>query len=158
MINPSYLNVLRKIYMRLSSTDVKWAVTGSLNFALQGIDITPNDIDIQTDKEGAYKIERYFSNFVIKKIIFSSSERIRSHFGALMIDGIKVEIMGDVQKWLEDETWEVPVDLELHKRIVELEGMHVLVLSLEYEYQAYQKLGRIHRAMLLKQWLHDRHG
>ncbi|MGY4686388.1 nucleotidyltransferase domain-containing protein [Petrotoga sp. DB-2] len=153
MIDPRYLEVLRKIYNRLNNTDVNWVVTGSLGFALQGMPVEPNDIDIQTDKQGAYEIERHFSDFVTKKVRFSSAERIRSHFGELMIDGIKVEIMGDIQKRLEDGNWESPVDLEHHKRIIEVEGMQVGVLSLEYEYQAYLKLGRIEKAEMLRKWL-----
>ncbi|PNR87535.1 hypothetical protein X925_08860 [Petrotoga sp. 9T1HF07.CasAA.8.2] len=153
MIDPRYLEVLRKIYNRLNNTNVNWVVTGSLGFALQGMPVEPNDIDIQTDKQGAYEIERHFSDFVTKKVRFSSAERIRSHFGELMIDGIKVEIMGDIQKRLEDGNWESPVDLERHKRVIEVEGMQVAVLSLDYEYQAYLKLGRIEKAEMLSKWL-----
>ena len=80
---------------------------------------------------------------------------MRSHFGALAIDGLNVEIMGDIQKRLPDGAWEVPVDLNRHKRFVEIEGMRIHVLSLEYEYQAYLKLGRTERAEMLKNWLLD---
>ena len=157
MLNPDYLKVLRKINERLSNTSVNWAVTGSLGFALQGVPVEPNDIDIQTDKRGAYEIERRFSEFMTKRVTFSSTERIRSHFGELMIDGIKVEIMGDIQKRLEDGSWENPVDLEHHKQVVEVEGMQVPVVSLEYEYQAYLKLGKIDKAEMLRNWLHSEH-
>ncbi|MEW5759751.1 MAG: hypothetical protein AB1779_03175 [Candidatus Thermoplasmatota archaeon] len=153
MIDPRYFEVLRKIYARLSNTNVNWVVTGSLGFALQGMPVKPNDIDIQTDKRGAYEIERHFSDFVTKKVEFSFTERICSHFGELMIDGIKVEIMGDIQKRLEDGSWENHVDLVQHKRVIEIEGMQVPVLSLEYEYQAYLKLGRIGKAEMLMKWL-----
>ncbi|MBU4226817.1 hypothetical protein KJ830_10360 [bacterium] len=157
MLNPDYLKVLRKINARLNNTCVNWVVTGSLGFALQGVPVEPNDIDIQTDKRGAYEIERHFSEFVTKKVALSSAERIRSHFGELMIDGIKVEIMGDIQKRNKDGSWENPVRLEYHKRVVEVEGMKVPVLSLEYEYQAYLKLGRIDKAEMLRKWLYDEH-
>jgi len=112
-----------------------------------------HDIDIQTDKAGAYEIERRFSECVVRKVSFSSAERIRSHFGALMIDGIKVEIMGDIQKKLEDGTWENPVDLKCHKRVAKVRGMQAPVLSLEYEYRAYLRLGRTDKAELLRKWL-----
>lgn len=83
MIKPAYLNVLRKIYIRLNNTNVNWVVTGSLSFALQGIPVEPNDIDIQTVRcahrrlrltaeTGAYEIERRFSEFVIRRVTFSS--------------------------------------------------------------------------------------
>lgn len=158
VLNPDYLKVLRKINERLNNTSINWAVTGSLGFALQGVPIEPNDIDIQTDKRGAYEIERHFSEFVTKRVTFSSTERIRSHFGELMIDGIKVEIMGDIQKRNKDGSWEKPVSLEYHKRVVEVEGMKVPVLSLEYEYKAYLKLGRVDKAEMLRNWLHVEYG
>ncbi len=157
MIEPVYLNILRKIYARLNDRNVNWVVTGSLGFALQGVPVESNDIDIQTDREGAYEIDRLFSEFVTKRVKFFSTERIRSHFGELIIDGIKVEIMGDIQKRLEDGSWENPVDLERHKRVIELEGIQVPVLSLEYEYQAYLKLGRIEKAEVLRKWLSGKH-
>jgi hypothetical protein len=128
-------------------------VTGSFGFVLQGVPAKPNDIDIQTDEAGAYEIERLFSEFVVKKVKFSATEKIRLHFGALEIDGVKVEIMGDIQKRFEDGTWEEPVNFEHHKRFVEVEGMNVPVLALEYEYQAYMKLGRVEKAQMLKQML-----
>ena len=109
-------------------------------------------------KRGAYEIERHFSEFMTKRVTFSSTERIRSYFGELMIDGIKVEIMGDIQKRLEDGSWENPVDLEHHKRVVEVEGMQIPVLSLEYEYQAYLKLGKIDKAEMLRNWLYGEYG
>lgn len=145
MIDSTYLNVLRKIYARLRRSNINWVVTGSLSFALQGVPITPNDIDVQTDKTGVYAIEHRFSEFVIRNVVFSSAERIRSHFGTLLIDGIKVEIMGDIQKRLDDGTWEDPVELKHHKQFIEVEGMQIPVLSLEYEYQAYLRLGRLER-------------
>ena len=43
--------------------------------------------------------------------------------------------------------------LEQHKRFIEVEGMHIPVLSLEYEYQAYLKLSRIDKAEMLEKWL-----
>ncbi len=73
---------------------MNWVVTGGFGFGLQGVLVEPHDIDIQTDKEGAYEIERLFSEFVVKPVKFRKSERIRSHFGALMIEGVRVEIMG----------------------------------------------------------------
>lgn len=147
------LNVLRKIYARLKDSNVNWAVTGSLGFVLQGLIIPVHDIDIQTDRDGASKIEELFWEFVVQKVTLSSTEKIRSHFGKLIIDGIEVEIMGDVQK--RGEEWET-VDLDRYKKFVEVEGMRIPVLSLEYEYQAYLKLGRLEKAKLLKEWLEKR--
>ncbi|KPU63470.1 hypothetical protein EP1X_03785 [Thermococcus sp. EP1] len=155
MIPQIHLQVLRKLYERLKDSNVNWVVTGSLGFALQGVPIEPHDIDIQTDKEGAYEIERFFPEFVVEPVRFKESERIRSHFGALMIEGVKVEIMGDIQKKVNEE-WEPPVDIDKYKRFVQIEGMKIPVLDLEYEYQAYLKLGRVEKAKMLKKFLEKR--
>ena len=153
MIDPIYRNVLHQIYARLSDTHVNWVITGSLGFALQGVPVQPNDIDIQTDTVGAYEIENLFSDVVIRKVEFSATERIKSHFGALQIDGIEVEIMGNIQKKGTDGLWEEPVDPAHYRRLVNIDGLLVPVLSLEYEYQAYLKFGRVERAKMLRRWL-----
>ncbi len=130
---------------------MNWVVTGSLNFALQGLPLEPHDIDIQADKEGAYEIERRFSSLVSRSVTFSATERIRSHFGALLIEGIVVEVMGDLQKRLEDGTWETPLELSSQRQFVEREGREIPVLALAYEAQAYLKLGRLERAEMLRE-------
>jgi hypothetical protein len=84
-------------------------------------------------------------------VAFSATERIRSHFGALLIDGVVVEIMDDIQKRLEDNTWEEPVDLKSQKRFVRIDSMDIPVLSLVYEARAYLKLGRLERAEMLRE-------
>jgi len=156
MIEDQYLNTLRKINTRLDGLKdnrINWVITGSLGMALQGVTVDVHDIDIQTDKDGAYEIESRFSEYVVKPVRYSISERIHSHFGILEIGGIKVEIMGDIQKRLDDQTWGEPVKVERHKCLVEIDGMQIPVLSLEYEYQAYLKLGRNEKAEMLRNWL-----
>ena len=156
MIEQQHLNTLRKIYARLddpTARQINWVITGSLGMALQGVPVDVHDIDIQTDKDGAYEIESRFPEYVITPVRYKISERIRSHLGALEIDGIKVEIMGDIQKRLEDLTWEEPVKVDHYKCWSEIDGMKIPVLSLEYEYQAYLKLGRKEKAEMLRNWL-----
>ena len=153
MIDRAYLDVLRMLDARLSGAGIVWVVTGSLGFALQGVPVTPHDIDLQTDAGGAYAIARLFSEYVVRPVAFSSTATIRSHFGALAIAGIIVEIMGDIQKRSTDGSWEPPVDLERHRREVELDGMQISVLSLPYEREAYRTLGRVATVHLLEAWL-----
>lgn len=155
MINPSFLDVLRKLYMRLNVTNINWAVTGSLGFALQDVPVSEvHDIDLQSDEAGVYEIERLFADSVMRKVALSSNNNIRSHFGALMIDGVKVELMGDIEKRPNDDAgWDEPVDLKRVKRYVQVDEMRVPVLDLEYEYQAYLEMGRTAKAKMLREWL-----
>ncbi len=153
MIDRAYLDVLCTLDARLSGAGIVWVVTGSLGFALQGVPVTPHDIDLQTDAGGAYAIARLFAEYAVRPVAFSSAATIRSHFGALAIAGITVEIMGDIQKRLPDGHWDDPVDLERHRRVVEVAGMPLPVLSLEHEREAYLQLGRTEKAKMLEEWL-----
>ena len=153
MISQKHRKVLRTIYERLMDLDSPWAITGSLGFALHGMDSPVTDIDLQTDREGVYQIENLFQNQVVKKVAFSEAKTIRSHFGELRILGVKVEIMGAVQKRLPSGEWESPVEVREHRRFVEFDGMKLPVLSLDYEETAYRILGRIDKANMIKQWL-----
>jgi hypothetical protein len=157
-LNPAFLTVLRELHKRLSGSGIDWAVTGSCGFALHGVPIEPNDIDIQTDRTSAYQIERLFAEDVARPVRFSAAERIRSHYGSLCMSGVQVEIMGGVQKRRTDGTWEPPVDVGRHTQVVQVAGLQIPVLSLEYELTAYSLLGRAKKVELLKQHLRSQAG
>src|SRR5260221_13176270 len=95
MIDRAYLDVLRMLHARLSGAGIVWVVTGSLGFALQGVPVTPHDIDLQTDAGGAYAIARLFREDAVRPVAFSSALMIRSHFGALAMSSISGEMMVD---------------------------------------------------------------
>jgi len=153
MIEAQYLAALRAICSCLKDCQAIWVVTGSLGMAVQGVDLIVHDIDIQTDRLGAFEIESRFPEHIVEPVHYSQSERIRSYFGRLEMDSVKVEIMGDLQKRIDEKTWEEPVNVESHRRWVTVDGLRVSVLSLEYEYQAYLRLGRVEKAEILRKWL-----
>lgn len=153
MIQPQHVRALKTIHNRLRKIETIWAITGSFSFALQGLELEVNDIDLQTDAAGAYEIERVFTEKIIRRVEFSRSDKIASHWGALNIDGVKVEIMGALQKKLPDGTWESPVDVKRHREFISFEGISLPVLSLAYEEQAYRTLGRLEQADQIKEWL-----
>ena len=157
MIKPGLMKALHKICHHLNTDEVIWAVTGSLGLTLQGMDVEIHDIDIQADKLGAYEIERLFSRYVVRSIEFSSSDKIRSYFGELNIDGVKVEIMGDIQKRLPDGSWEEPVNLRDKRLFIDYNGLSIPVISLEYEREAYHRLGRTETAEQIRRYL-TQHG
>ena len=150
-----FINVLKEINRRLNRENIDWALTGSLAFALQGIKTEVHDIDIQTSAEGAYKIESLFKEFSQKKVCWLKSENICSHFGALEIKGIKIEIMGALQKKLADGSWEQPTNIREHRCFIKVENFSIPVLSLIYESEAYRKLGRIEKAEKIKIFIRE---
>lgn len=155
-ISTKHFDVLYQLHNKLVRSNIIWAITGSLGLFLQGIDVHVDDIDIQTNEKGAYDIEGLFPEFVTKPVSFSVGERIKSHFGTMIIDEIVVEIMGDIQKLNSDGSWETPIYLENLIDFIEMDGLNIPVLSLSYECKAYFKLGRNNMARTIKDWLNSK--
>ncbi|WP_202593754.1 nucleotidyltransferase domain-containing protein [Halolamina rubra] len=147
-LNDAYRDAILTLAARIDD-EVSWALTGSASFALQGVPVEPEDVDVQTTAAGAYAIESAFGDRIVDPVSLSAAERIKSHFGALELNGVRVEIMGAVQKRRPDGTWEPPVAVDANRTVVELDGREIPVLSLQYEAEAYDQLGRDERAALL---------
>jgi hypothetical protein len=152
MLPNPYIATLRLIAERIGDSPYDWVITGSVGMALQGMPVEVHDIDLQTDAAGAYEIERRLAEYVITPVRYVESPRIRSHLGSLEIRGLTVEVMGALQKRI-DDAWEPPVDVGRHRRWVTVADLHLPVLSLAYEYQAYLALGRLKKAAAIQAWL-----
>src|SRR6266545_1854468 len=150
------LAVLRLIAGQLHGTSSNWAVTGSCSLALQGVPVAVHDIDLRTTAHDAYALESVFHSYQKRPVSFASSSSVQSHFGALEINGIQVEIIGDMQHRLPDGTWEPIVDMNRSKVWVVVDEIALPVMSLPFLYQAYQLLGRADKVAVLKNWLEDR--
>jgi hypothetical protein len=137
---------LWKIEARLKPCRAPWAFTGSLGFWLHGMPVTPQDIDLQSTAEGAYQIEERLGGKRLRKVALCQAESIRSHFGALELEGVNVDIMGAVEKRRPDGSWEPPPDLEAVMEWATWQGRRLPILSLHYELEAYRLLGRTDRA------------
>jgi hypothetical protein len=151
-----FLAALEVLARGLQDETLPWALTGSAGHALQGINLHPRDIDVQTDAGGAYRIAERFAPHVRTPVKLRKTAQIRSHYGVLSIAGVTVEIMGDIEKRLPDGSWTPPPDLTAIRRYVNLAGLTLPVLDLAYEAEAYALMGRDERAALLRKWLRGR--
>jgi len=152
MLDSIYTSALRVIYDTLYDKSFLWALTGSTAFIIQGLALTPHDIDIQTDKAGAYTINELLKDYETEPISFSSTDVIRSYFGRFRINGVSVEVMGDIQK-KHNNAWEDIVDLRPLIEYAVYDDMTLPVLDLNYESSAYRKLGRANRANEIDRFL-----
>lgn len=152
-LTEAHQRALRVIARRLDGQNLVWALTGSTAYALQGLPLVARDIDLQTDAAGAYACERLLAEFSVRPVAFRQAERIRSHFGAIRIEGVDVEIMGDISKRGDDGVWSQPPDLPSLIRWIRLEETALPVLSLQYEVTALRVMGRPERADLIDRWL-----
>jgi hypothetical protein len=125
--------------------------------ALQGVNLEIADIDIQTNQTGSYKIQNHLSKYTVSKVRYLESLHIRSHFGTFRINEITVEVMGDIEKRLDDGSWIGPHDLYPIIRLIDFDGVNVPVLDLVYEKEAYRILGRDDIVREVEEFLSRRH-
>jgi hypothetical protein len=60
-LDEPHLAALRELHGELSSSPIRWVLTGSAGFALQGVPVAVHDLDVQTDAAGAYEIAQRFA-------------------------------------------------------------------------------------------------
>lgn len=153
VLDTKYVDVLKILHSRLDATNIIWVIGGSLALALEGLSIKPRDIDLFTDKEGAYKIEELFAEFLVRNVTFSTKDNIRSHYGALNIYGIEVEIIGYIEFKDDKDTWHGGKNLEEVTRFFELEGIKIPLMRIESQLRGYTNIGRTDKIELIKEWL-----
>jgi hypothetical protein len=106
------------------------------------VNVDPRDIDILTDKKGAYEIAELLREYEIQPVTFSRSEPFASHFGKFNIKGAHIEIMGDLEI-LTDGTWiNVTADRLRSKHKCKIRDVEVPVSSLEKQLEFYKKSSR----------------
>lgn len=142
---------VERIVERLAG--INWALTGSVAHRLQGADVECHDIDIQTDEPGAYTAGEALGEYVVEPVRFRRSLNITSHFGRFRFDDldVDVEVMGAVDRRLVEGSWSGPTDPSDHLIEVVMGDVRVPVMSLVYEADVYETLGRLSRARLLRE-------
>ena len=153
MLEQDLLVALRALYARLKHQPVNWAITASCGLALQGLPVRVRDVDLLSDRMGAYRLAQLFADEMARPIQLFATEIVQSHYGAFSLAGYTFEIMGDVQFREVDGSWAAPADFTPHKHFVRVGGMSLPVLTLDYEYERSMKLGRAEKAKLLADWL-----
>lgn len=146
-------SALRIILEQLADLPEGWALTGSVGMVLQGLPFEVHDIDLQTSPLGAFQIQQRLEAWMTVAVRQVESPVMRSLLGKAVVQGVEVEIIGGVQKRLENGDWEEPVNVAEHRRWVNWQGQRVPALALEYEVEAYRRMGRLEKAEKIRRWL-----
>lgn len=144
-VKPRWRAVLRQITLLLDEAGIPYKVVGGTALALHGIDLPVNDIDIETGVKDAYRVAALFPAQVKQPVTLCNNDLYRSHLGRLDFGGLKVEVMGDLQR-REGESW-VPTMARTEEQ-ADLDGVPVRVAWLEEETLANIRRGRLERAAL----------
>jgi len=144
-----YEEAIKEIHNKLENSDINWAFFGSANLLMQGLNVSPGDIDILTDERGAYKIENIFKENIARPVKFSSDGKVQSHYGDLKINGVLVQIVGD---FTSSEDLNPMANLS-DKIIVQFFGMQLPCLSLKGELFSYRRHNRPEKVNIIEKYL-----
>jgi hypothetical protein len=135
------MQTLKLLCKGLESSNVRWVLAGSLSLALQGVNVEPNDIDLLTDRQGAFRINEILKKYEKKKVEYSEAEKVSSFLGVFEIQGVKVEVMGDYRERQGAKWVSLSKRLE-NPKIIEIDGIAIPVSPIEDQLTSYRRSTR----------------
>lgn len=150
--------VIRRIVPALFMHQQPWALVGSTASSLQGLPVDPPDIDIATSVPGAYLISGCLIDYMRNPVRYGETENYASHFGIFDVDGIRVEVMGDlIIRGLGGviDTAEHFARWSEKVRMVKVDGTPVPCVPLEWQLVANLIIGRYDRSQLIAEFFSE---
>jgi hypothetical protein len=151
MLPDNFIKSIKLITSELQNKNIKWALVGTTNLALQGLDVKPNDLDIVTFANHIQVFERIFKDYIIKPLTkkISSTKGCPDYYILMLsINGVEIEVMGE----FETNVYFSKVGRgEIEE--IDLEGMRIPCLNLSSEANAYEKLGRNKKVEMIKDFI-----
>lgn len=141
MVERRIIEALKVVYAKFKDEEIRWVLIGTTSLALQGLDIVIRDIDILTDRAGAFMIGELLREYEVKPVEFGRSGIFESYYGVFEIEDCIVEVMGELKERI-GEGWLSAIQRLDCPKIVQIEGMGIPVSSLEEQLMAYERLGR----------------
>lgn len=110
-------------------------IVGGTAAFLNGLDLVPHDIDVVTTAEGAMEAHDRLKAFSVQPTTFRETSTYSSHFGMYKVNGVSVEIMGDLLVRRQGLQYRIPVTpLALAKAtVLNCEGFRVVLAPVEDE-------------------------
>jgi len=149
MITDQFNRVLKVVKERMEESGIRWAVIGSTNMALQGMDVVPRDLDIVVRLDDLKKIPEIFSDMVaqgVKDLPSMTGEPAWEVNGE--IDGVEIQILGE-----KDTGQYVSKLINNRVKIVKTSETEIPCFALEAEADAYAETGREKKANLIREFL-----
>lgn len=154
MLSQNFKNVIKFIFGKIKDKNIKWAIIGSTNMVLQGIDVSPNDLDITTNPADLKVFEQEFKEYIIEPI--SKKPPLKNRLSEfyemkLRIKGIEVQIIGGYDN-------DIYFSKVKDNRIlfVKLDDVSIPCLLLESEAKTYSEINRKDKTKLIMDFLKTR--
>jgi len=134
------INVLKIIQDKIKNKKINWVLLGSASLLLQGVDINPKDIDIFTNKPGAFDFYDSLKEFTLHNIRHSAGPGgdLLSWFCKYKINEIEVEVNGDAEIKDGKGGWFKSDSLQKRKNL-NVNGIEIPILSIKDELEQTKK-------------------
>ncbi len=146
-MDENFLDALKTVYSKLSASGTRGILCGSSNFALQGMNVDPNDIDVSVAHRDLEKVCDLFSEYGPSKVGGLSSgegQEFKIHVG-----GVEVQISGDYEGGFYYK--------QAHEsgKVVTLriESIEIPAFTLAAEAECYEHLGRVEKAEKIRRFI-----
>jgi len=152
MINENFKQTIKIVQELLNKNNIKWAIIGSTNIQLQGMDVNPNDLDIVIKLKDLAKMPSIFSDYNVSSINELKPFANESTWEVkIVINNIEVQILG------ETDTGQYNRKFTENQLInIRLDGLEIPCFTLEAEAKVYSKTNRQHKANLIKEFLKNK--
>jgi len=97
MYDTKITKALITVHELLSPVAKDWMIIGTTSLFLQGYDVKPNDIDILCSAAVVFHIDKALSLYKNQLEKSFGQDKFRSIFSRYNIEGIEVELMGDLE-------------------------------------------------------------
>ncbi len=161
MINPHFKEAIKVVYDKINGSGFNWAFIGSTNCALQGMEISPRDLDLVVRLDDLKLIPQIFKDYSPSEV-----EELRPDTGDLAwnakldrhpafnvhgyVEGVDMQILGE-----EDDGDYVSKLIANQVIYVPFNGLKLPCFTLEAEAEVYGETYRSEKAERIRQFLRD---
>ncbi|MGD9276860.1 MAG: hypothetical protein PVJ67_06845 [Candidatus Pacearchaeota archaeon] len=150
MLDKNLEKILKIISRELNSNKILWCLIGSANMYIQGIDVKPNDIDINIQLKDVRKVKNIFSEYnpVMNKLSPLNESDIEKLELKFKIYGKKIQLIGETENGIYASRL-----LSDNLINIKLDKIEIPCFTLETEAETYRKINRLEKAKLIKDFL-----
>jgi hypothetical protein len=144
-MNSDFIKAIKIISELLNQNKIKWALIGSANLQLQGMNVEPNDLDIVVLMNDLAKMQKIFLKY--------NPSELKTLQPLSIFDTKKAELTFTINNILVQTIGETPHSLYackmLASEIIKINNMKIPCFSLATEAELYAKTNREDRAKLI---------
>jgi hypothetical protein len=161
ILSAPLLRATVKIGTTMKDAQAKWAFGGDAGEVIKGVNVKTDHLEIVTTNAGTKEVCRLLADYVtlapaaVEKRLPRDADfggktlpiYIKSHYAELTVDGVRVEVYGDLQFKVAEWDWGDPIDYEVE--MVNIIGKNVPTIPLRLKSELDLGLGWLDRVELI---------